>query len=145
MKVIFLLIFITLPSFANADGLYTGAWSYHVTADDRKRAGKPLNQDHELIAVEYESYYAGHYVNSLNHSTYLLGKYIELYETGYFKFGILAGVTYGYKTCYKPENKSTQSVYCPMFMPEARYTKYKVQPSVFVMQEGAAIALRWDI
>ena len=145
MKTIIALLLILTANYSIADGLYTGAWSYHSDKEFMDRNKEPLTEDNELLAYEYKTFYAGHMINSRGHSTYLAGKFFKLYRGHDLSFGVIAGVSYGYRSCIGPENGKTKPIYCAIAIPEIRYTKYDLQPSILILSNGAAISLRWEI
>ena len=133
--IMFLLEFVAIR--ANADSVYVGAWSHHFSETPGLK-----NSNHNLIAYEHKGYIAGYLVNSFDDEVYIVGKRFELFEYGNFKSGIYLGATYGYYGC---ENQTDHATTCFAAVPEISYTKYKIQPSILILGNAAAISFKIDI
>ena len=71
MKTILALLLIITANYSFADGLYTGAWSYHFDRDQWNEKWN-INEDNKLIAYQYKKVIVGHFYNSFGDSTALL-------------------------------------------------------------------------
>lgn len=145
MKILLTIALLIIANYSFADGLYTGAWSYHYYKDEVQAAGTRVNSNQNLIAYEHKTYLIGYFKNSLYHDTVLAGKYFSLYTGHDIEIGVYAGVNYGYRWCGNNRSDRDSPVVCPYAMPTIRYTKYSLQPAVLVFSNGAAISFRWDI
>ena len=145
MKIILTVLFLIIANQSLADGLYTGAWSYHYYKDEAEAAGYKINSNQNLIAYERNSYMIGYFKNSFGYDTVIASKYFNLYDNHDIKLGLYAGINYGYRWCGNDYSHNQDAVICPHLIPEFRYTKYKLQPSILLIQYGAALTFRWDI
>lgn len=148
-KIVFTVVLLMCVSNSYAEdrhkiGIYTGAWSYHYGYKKMKAEGRVVNQDHNLIAVEYRGYYLGRYINTLNNETYAFGKYFKFYEWNDIEFGMVGGISYGYADCLGTEKANEDPKVCPFYLPEARYSKYNVQPAIFLLQKGGGASIKWE-
>jgi hypothetical protein len=119
--------------------LYTGAWSYHINPAEGVN-----NETHNLIAYETHNYIVGAFKNSFSDPTVIAGKRFELFESGDFKAGLYAGVTYGYHGCQQTEDTGKKAV-CLAAVPEISYTKYSVQPTIMILGNAVAFSIKWDL
>jgi len=144
MKTILALLLILATNYATADGLYTGAWSYHFHKDKWREVGWPLNQTHNLIAYKKNKYLFGYYKNSFGDDTIMLDR--EIYSSQYHdvKFTLYAGVSYGYRFCALEEADFSHQKACLHAVPEIRYTKYKLQPAILIMPCCLALSFRHE-
>lgn len=132
-------------NYSIADGLYTGAWSYHYYKDVVESEGVQVNSNQNLLAYEYKTYMIGYFKNSLYHDSVIASKYFNFYKGHDVEVGIHAGINYGYRWCGNNKTDNDDAVVCPHAMPTVKYTKYKLQPTILVFNNGAAISLFWKI
>jgi hypothetical protein len=127
-----------------ADGVYVGGWSKHFNAEKWEERGWKVNSNQNFLAVEVDGYIAGHYTNSFGDSTYLAAKYIPIYSGHDIAFGGYLGATHGYKFCDGEARMSDNDRTCGAAIPEIRYTKYQLQPSLLIMKNGVALTFKWE-
>ncbi|MES1988095.1 MAG: hypothetical protein V4440_08715 [Pseudomonadota bacterium] len=144
MKTIILLFVIATSlcecAASKADSILLGAYTYHLRAIDRD-----LNQENEMIAIEYHGYIAGRMINSFYDETYFAGKRFVIANYGDFELATTVGIDRGYKSC-KPGRRvpsDNDSVICPIVVPQIIYTKYQVQPSIGLF--GNALTLHAEV
>jgi hypothetical protein len=143
MKIIAAFILAIASVAAQADSLYTGAWSYHINP-----AESVNNETHNLLAYETHGYIVGAFKNSFSDPTVVVGKRFELFEAGNFKSGIYVGATYGYYSCTPERGQvegSRDRKVCFAAVPEISYTKYSVQPTVMLLGNAVAFSIKWDL
>ena len=89
------LLFACILLFANvatADPyLYLGQWSNHFHDD-----GDEYNEKHDLIGVEYRSWFVGTYKNSFRDESWLLTKRFSKSVCPHFDYGAKVGFVTGY-------------------------------------------------
>jgi len=130
---------------SRADGVYLGGWSKHTNQYAWTRHGYTLNQNHGLVMIEHKGWEVGHYTNTHFGSTYMAGRYVELYSVDDIQLGVHLGATYGYTHCREPSPEDSQKKICPAVMPEARFTRWKIQPALLMMANGVALTFKIDI
>lgn len=130
---------------SKADGVYVGGWSKHVNQKAWERSGYEINQQHDIIIIERDGWEMGHYTNTHFDKTWLAGRYFELFALDDIQLGVHVGASYGYKFCREIKPDATRSVFCPVIMPELRYTRWRVQPALLAISDGVAISFRVDI
>lgn len=81
---------------AQADSIYFGGWSNHLSGSTDK-SGYEYNEKHDLIALEYKQIFVGTMINSYDTRSYVLGYSFEPLSTKYVDFKILAGAVHGYE------------------------------------------------
>ena len=140
MKILLTALLLILTHNSFADGLYTGAWSYHLHQDKWREVGWPLNQTHNLIAYQHDKYLVGYYKNSFGDDTYMID--IDVYSKQFhdIKFTLYAGASYGYRFCAFEEADFSERKACPHAFPEFKYTKFKTQPAFLIMPCCIAIS-----
>jgi hypothetical protein len=129
---------------SKADGVYLGGWSKHVNQKGWERRGYGINQDHNLMMVEFKDWEIGTYKTTHFDTAVLAGRYFELFALDDIKIGVHAGVSYGYKYCNNPDRQLTESKFCPALMPEFRFTRWKLQPALLAMVDGVALSVKID-
>ncbi len=127
---------------AKADGVYFGGWSKHFDEKKWEKNGWKVNSNQKFLALEFNGFIGGHYTNSFGDSTYLAAKYLPLYSGHNIAFGGYIGATHGYKFCSGDKSISTKSLTCFTAIPEIRFTKYDLQPSLLIMKNGVALSLK---
>jgi len=146
MKTILALLLIITAHNSFADGLYTGAWSYHFNRDEWREKGWELNENNQLIGYKYGKVAAGHYYNSFGDSTVMLNIEIAHYQYGDFRATIYGGASYGYSFCDggQPKTMHDPKKVCPGLLPEFRYTKYSIHPTFLIIGKGVAASIFWN-
>lgn len=149
MKIIIAILMVITANTVMADGLYTGAWSYHPNRDEWRKDGWELNENNQLIAYRYGKYTGGHFYNSFGDSTVFVSVELVTKQIYDFKATLYGGATHGYPYCSGREHPKTEhdeAKTCAALMPEIRYTKYHLQPALFLMERKIfALGLFWDI
>lgn len=115
--------------------LHVGGYSYHVATGHKY----DYNDWHQLVAVEYDSYIAGRFLNSYDRETFVVG-YGWSKNWGDIKGSVYVGLTYGYRSCFGDDG--TKGRFCPVAFPTLHYTKYDVQPGLLLFGEALAIEAR---
>lgn len=108
-----------------------GAWSTHFDSDYE------YNEQHNLIAVEVNSYMAGYFKNSYGRDTVFLAKEFSK-QTSVGEFGVMAGVMRGYTVCYGDDDTNTDV--CPMLAPYWE-PDGDVMPRFLIFGNAAAVAI----
>ena len=96
MKYILAFILAVSSLTANAGSLYLGGWSKHF-GGSTDNDGYVLNENHQMVAIEYNNIFAGTMINSYHTRSYLLGYQLPLIEDDRFNLDIAVGGVYGYK------------------------------------------------
>lgn len=130
---------------SRANGVYVGGWSKHVNQKAWERAGYKINQQQNMIAVEFGGNIAGKYTNTFGKETFLAAHRFDLFALDDIKLSVLAGATYGYTFCNTPDKMATGKKLCPAVTPELRYTRYKIQPAIIAIHEGVALLVRVEL
>jgi hypothetical protein len=125
-----------------ADGVYLGGWSHHFNANKFKEHGWDLNENHRMIAIEYNNYLGGHFYNSYGDSTYFVAKYFKAFSLGDLEFGANIGASYGYKFCEHEDTAHKNSQLCVMAGPTISYTKYTIQPTLIGLKNGVVFIFK---
>ncbi len=146
MKIIVAILIIITANSAIADGLYTGAWSYHFNREEWREKGWELNENNQLIAYKYGKVVAGHFYNSFGDSTAMINIEIANYQFHDIRATLYGGGTYGYSFCDgdQPKTKHDPKKFCASLSPEFKYTKYSLQPSLSIIGKGVAASLFWE-
>lgn len=120
---------------AQADSLYTGAWSTHLSSGE-------YNEQHDLIAYERDRYILGYFKNSYNDDTIFIAKhwYKDLHD---LRVGVYGGVMYGYRDCLRGGADRGKRV-CPMIAPAISLRTTQPSPTLFLLGTAVAISVRWD-
>lgn len=129
--------FLLIPEVARPDAVYLGGISTHIASPDSQ-----YNQSHDLIAYERNVYLVGRFKNSYNRTSYVAAKGWHEHR-GYLRLSLFVGGVYGYRSCYGDEG--TEARLCPMLAPSATYTRWRVQPSVFLFGEALVLSARVEI
>lgn len=115
-----------------ADAVYVGGFSKHFYSND-------LNEKNPLIAVEINDYIVGGFNNSHRDVTIIAAKNFKLKTISNFSAGVIAGVSYGYE-CKK--FALCKNKFMPALAPYVSFTKYNIQPTVFVFGRAAYLAVK---
>jgi len=129
-----LLISSCQPTYAET-AIHLGGYSYHVATGHKV----DYNDWHQLAAVEYGPYMAGHFKNSYGRDT-TIAAYGWSKQWGDFRGSIHVGAMHGYRSCYGDEGETARI--CPVAFPALYWTKYRVQPGVIVFGEAVAATVR---
>lgn len=144
MKILLTALLIIIAQSSVADGLYTGAWSYHYYKDEVEAEGYDINSNQNLLAYEYKNILVGYYKNSWGYDTAVIAYRFDLFTLGDFTGAMYAGANYGYRFCSNDKRSDKDAKVCPVAMPAIIYTKYKLEPALIGIDHGAAIAIHWD-
>lgn len=121
---------------AQADYLYLGGWSSHLTSGD-------YNETHHFHAYEKDGWLVGGFVNSFNDYTLLAGKkYNWKNDSESIEWGFFTGMTYGYSG---DDVAISVDGFMPVLVPYISYTEYKVQPALLLMGNAVAITFRVEL
>jgi hypothetical protein len=145
MKILLTALLLIIAHNSFADGLYTGAWSYHYYKDEVEEAGYDINSNQNLIAYEYKNVLVGYYKNSWGYDTAVIAYRFDIVTIGDFAGALYVGGNYGYRFCSNDKISDKKSKACGVAMPAIIYTKHTLQPALIGIDHGAAIALHWDI
>ena len=129
-----LLLAATTPAHAEL-AIHLGGYSYHVATGHKV----DYNDWHQLAAVEYGPYMAGHFKNSYGRDT-TIAAYGWSKQWGDFRGSVHVGAMHGYRSCYGDEGETARI--CPVAFPALYWTKYRVQPGVIVFGEAVAATVR---
>lgn len=118
--------------------IHLGGYSYHVATGHKY----DYNDWHELVAVEYGSFMAGHFKNSYDRDTAIVA-YGWSKQWGHWRGSVHIGAMRGYRSCYGDEGDKARV--CPVSFPALYWTRYRVQPGVIVFGEAVAVAVRVEL
>lgn len=130
------IIFLVCVMSSQAADLYVGGWSTHLTTPDAQ-----YNQDHHMIGIEHKRVFVARFLNSYARESYAAA-YAWHRDRGYLRLSLYAGGVYGYRECYG--DQGTKARLCPLLVPMASYTRYPVQPAVFLMGDAAVFAVKFS-
>lgn len=116
--------------------LFAGAWSTHLITEDY------TNETHNLVGVEYKGFVAGYFENSYGRDTVFVGKFMETNLTENISGFVIVGAMHGYTRCVGEDGSSKNL--CLMASVGASYTRYKVQPTVFMLGDAVAGGFRYQ-
>lgn len=125
------MLFLSLSSEDACADVLVGAWSTHFDTDHE------YNEQHNLVAVEYNGYVAGYFKNSHDRDTVFLAKEFKK-DTAIGEFGVMAGVMRGYTVCYGNDDTNTDT--CPMLVPYYE-PDGPVAPRFLLFGNAAAVAI----
>ena len=120
-----------------------------------KRIRKPmeLNENHNLLAVQYKNFMFGYFKNSFYEDSALLGYkiYHKEFFHSQFRFDLYTGVSYGYRDCFSKYSETLMKDYseqsqkvCPLAVPMVTYTGSDlVQPYVALFGSALTVGLSW--
>ena len=127
--------------------LYVGGWSHHLTERDN---GEDFNESHNMFALEVDNYVIGTFKNSFGDQTYAVG-YNYSWEYQDFEYGVLAGVSYGYKEKYMDDSKTflNYNGWMPLVVPYVNYNLYEdndvsIKPQLMLLGSAVAVTIRVD-
>jgi len=127
-----ILILAIYASNAKAEtNLFVGAWSKHLISKD-------LNEQHNLVAIEHNGWFAGRFINSYNRESYAVARKFE-WAAKDLRAGVYLGAVRGYTTCFGDDNSNTNT--CPMAVPYITYDA-AVAPQVMLIGEAVAVSVR---
>lgn len=118
---------------AMAGAAYLGAWSEHFAGD-----GYDYNDNHELVAVESGGWIVGTYKNSYYDRGHLVGYGWDLGRVDDWRLRLYTGATHGYRGYRFCINEI-----CPALVPELSYTRYRIQPTVMLVSDAVAVAVKF--
>lgn len=129
-----LILLLLISNYAYSDSVYLLGNSYHLPS-----AGA-TNSNHQFIAIEHRDYVAGTFINSYGYRTSTVGYRYNITDQliPNVSTNLLVGATYGYRQCFGGRMHD-DAVVCPSAVVEFRYTKYKVQPTLFFIGGGAVL------
>ena len=121
---------------ARADSIIVGGWSTHIASPDSQ-----YNQDHRLIGYDSEEWLFASFKNSYDRDSFAIMKGWHK-RTSLFRLSLYGGGVYGYRSCYGDEGEDGRL--CPLIVPAVSYTRYKLQPAVFLMGEALVASVRYE-
>ena len=125
-----------LPFCAQADYIYMGGWSHHLTSGN-------YNEEHHFHAYQKDNWLVGGFVNSFDDYTLIAGKSFGwTNEAESIEVGFVAGLSCGYK---HEHVKLSASGFMPVLVPYIAYTEYKVQPSLLLLGNAVALTFRIEL
>ena len=95
-KIILILggLLISCSTFADHHfGVLVGAFTHHPFTTQPDGA-TPYNNDSDLLAIQYNQWHAGRFMNSYHHESYFVGRMFE--TSGKFRVGVSVNVVTGY-------------------------------------------------
>ena len=113
--------------------LYLGAWSNHFLSDE------DYNERHDLIGIEYNSWFVGRFINSHDRETFAVAHKWSWNYHG-LEAGVLGGAMYGYTVCWREDNSSKNI--CPLVSPFITWDTGVISPHIFLFGEALAISIR---
>jgi len=133
-----------MPSMADST-VYLGAVSKHIGGDSEY----DYNENHNLIGVEADGWFAGFFENSYREDTWAIGHRLTK-RYGDFEPGILVGASYGYRNCAKGYDDAgeTRRV-CPVVAPSLTWHGIKkatgLKPTVMLLGNAVAVTVGVDL
>lgn len=113
--------------------LYAGAWSKHLTSDEE------LNEQHNLVAIEHNNWFAGTFKNSYDRESYAVARKFS-WSYAELEGGVFVGAVRGYRRCWGDDDSSNNT--CPFAAPYVTWDAGPVNPTVFLLGEALAISVR---
>ncbi|MGO1190291.1 hypothetical protein [Vibrio casei] len=137
MKTLLSILLLTLPFNTSAASVMLGGWSHHL----HKSESKTYNEKNDLIAIEYDGWIGGTFVNTFDDRTFFAGYNFES-EFKYLSFGAIAGMSKG----YKPEDKKLAfgDNYMPIVMPYVQINTPYVKPVLGLLGNAVFLTFRID-
>ena len=121
---------------AQADYMYVGGWSSHLTSGD-------YNERHHFHAYQKDNWLIGGFVNSFDNYTLIAGKSFSwTNEDESIEAGFFAGLSYGYKHQHV---KISIGGLMPVLVPYITYTAHKIQPSLLLLGNAVALTFRIEL
>lgn len=129
--------------------LYMGAITDHPFSDHE------YVEDNRLIAVEYNSKFAGYFKNSYGEDAFAVGYRFKHQLLKHIEVSALVGMTYGYRDCFAGyrsyskhefmnyESRSNRKL-CPAVSPMVSYTKYAIKPTLALLSSAVSLTARYD-
>ena len=134
MKLFLFAMLMSLAMFTSAGEVYLGGNSVHM------KSAHATNQKHDFLALEYDNFVAGTFINSYGDRTKLLGYklHIDDFSSQYWQVSVVPALTYGYRACLGGEQVGPKIV-CPAMPLEIQYTKYPIVPTILVMPQAVVL------
>lgn len=144
MKTILTTLLLTLSLSSFADSLYLGGWSKHFIV--KGDGSIPLNESHNIVAIERNNWIAGYFKNSYFDDSALVARKYHIMSNNTWALDIAVGASYGYRTCSMEGRypRDADKRWCPAIVPELTYTKYRVKPSIMVMTGALVLTFKID-
>lgn len=141
MKKLLIALLALSPMAAQADGVYLGGWSTHLTGSTDK-TGYEYNEKHDLLAVEYKNIFVGTMVHSYDARSYVAGYSFDLYESQYIDFKLLAGAVHGYTEAQNDIARlgNVNGFIAPVLEINTPY----VQPTVMLFGEALTLTFKYE-
>lgn len=124
---------------AEADTLYTGAWSTHIGTDARC-------ETHNLVAYRHGGSGAigGYFRNSYCEDTFFVAKQWRWRLGDQVHAGFMAGGVYGYRHCTKGWSRGGRKV-CPMVSASLELDLDWSRPAAFLLGNALAGSPGWRL
>lgn len=132
-------LLLTISFNASATSVLLGGWSHHLNAGD-------YNEKHDFLAVEYNQWVGGTFINSHNNRSYIAG-YDFVYETQYVNFGAITGIVKGYTKDDLGSNYDwliVGSDFMPAVVPYVQINTPYVKPVVGLLGQAVFLTFRVD-
>lgn len=141
MKKLLIALLALSPMAAQADGVYLGGWSNHLTGSTDK-TGYEYNEKHDLIAVEYKNIFVGTMINSYDTRSYVAGYSFDLYESKYIDFRMLAGAVHGYT---EAQNNILRAGSLNGFVaPVVEFNTPYIEPTLMLFGEALTLTFKYE-
>jgi hypothetical protein len=146
MRYLILLFVLALPVQADTRITFLGYSHHFVESDFSYLKNQEFNQVHRTFIIEHASYFVGHYDNSYYEDTFVVGQSFYPYQTKHFRLGIRAGMSYGYRDCFKSGvfDATKEKLFCPAVVPEITYTGSTIYPTLSLVGEAIAISFDYE-
>jgi hypothetical protein len=92
--------------------------------------------------IQHNGWEIGHYKNTFFDDTAVAGYFVPLANVGNFELGVHMVATYGYKFCINEMQVHKRDQVCAGVMPEIRYTRWKIQPTLISIGQGVAVSFK---
>jgi len=137
MRAIIIGALLLLSVVASADGyLYAGAWSKHIGTSAE-------NETHDNYGLMIDGWTAAYITNSYDDEGAYAG-YAFRYQWRDLELSALVGAVYAYHGCYLDEPGEHKTV-CPLIVPSATYTRYRLQPQIALWGNAVVLTLRFRL
>lgn len=117
--------------------VFVGAWSKHVVS-----SSDDLNEQHDLIAIEHNDWFAGRFINSYERETFAVA-HKWAWRHGKLEAGVYGGAMRGYEKCYG-DGDGTKNI-CPVAAPYLTWHTGPVNPQIMLFGEALAVSIRIEI
>ncbi|AUR97044.1 hypothetical protein NVP1236O_52 [Vibrio phage 1.236.O._10N.261.52.C4] len=136
-----LIALLAISPIANADALYLGGWSSHLSGS-KDNTGYEYNSNHELVAVEYSNVFIGAMLNSYHARGYIAGYKFDLYETQYIDLSLIAGGVHGYT---EAQNDIARIGSINGFLaPTVEFNTPYIKPTLTLFGTAAALMFKYE-